>query len=182
MSKLDKKIFYGAAIQGAKDRSERSDIHGLFIDSIKLYAYDVITEHVKGRTKEECSMLLEESIGPLPKPGLERSHYIRNYMIKSIEGRISAAIFEVSVPSLGTGIEIAHAYMRSSKGLKAIPILLLYNLVFILPLLVINGLVYAGRTNIDSASAWKERHIRKLHLIAGIVMVILGVVVMSGML
>lgn len=120
------KIFYGAAIQGAKDRSERSDIHCIFIDSIKSFGYDVITEHTKGKSKAECKKLLELSIGRLPEPGFKRSNYIRNEMIKAIEGDIAGAIFEVSTPSLGTGIEIAHTYMRPCKGLEMIPILVLY--------------------------------------------------------
>lgn len=120
------KIFYGAAIQGAKDRSERSDTHGIFIETIKSLGYDVITEHTKGKSKAECLKLLELSIGPLPKPGFERSNYIRNTMIRAIEGDIAAAIFEVSTPSLGTGIEIVHAYTRPIKGLEIVPILVLY--------------------------------------------------------
>jgi hypothetical protein len=47
-------------------------------------------------------------------------------MIEAIEGEISAAIFEVSTPSLGTGIEISHAYLRPRLGLSAIPVLALY--------------------------------------------------------
>ena len=51
---------------------------------------------------------------------------IRNKMIEFIESDIHAAIFEVSTPSLGTGIEIAHAYLRPRLGLPAIPVLALY--------------------------------------------------------
>jgi hypothetical protein len=47
-------------------------------------------------------------------------------MIEGIEGKIKAAIFEVSTPSLGTGIEIAHAYLRPRTGLSLIPVLALY--------------------------------------------------------
>ena len=36
---------------------------------------------------------------------------------------IDAAVFEVSTPSLGTGIEIAHTYLRPRLGLPAIPML-----------------------------------------------------------
>lgn len=43
-----------------------------------------------------------------------------------VEGNIDAAVFEVSTPSLGTGIEIAHAYLRPRLGLPSIPILALY--------------------------------------------------------
>jgi hypothetical protein len=32
-------------------------------------------------------------------------------MIETIEGNITAAIFAVSTPSLGAGIEIAHSYL-----------------------------------------------------------------------
>ena len=39
---------------------------------------------------------------------------------------IDAAVFEVSPPSLGTGIEHAHAYLRPRLGLKAIPVIALY--------------------------------------------------------
>jgi hypothetical protein len=51
---------------------------------------------------------------------------MRNKMIEAIEGEIKAAIFEVSTPSLGTGIEIAHAYLRLRLGLSRIPLLALY--------------------------------------------------------
>ena len=47
-------------------------------------------------------------------------------MIELIEGDIDAAVFEVSTPSLGTGIEIAHAYLRPRLGLTAIPVFALY--------------------------------------------------------
>ena len=47
-------------------------------------------------------------------------------IIEAIESDIKAAVFEVSTPSLGTGVEIAHAYLRPRMGLKEIPILALY--------------------------------------------------------
>jgi len=39
---------------------------------------------------------------------------------------IEAAVFEVSTPSLGTGIEITHAYLRPRLGLPEIPVIALY--------------------------------------------------------
>lgn len=62
----------------------------------------------------------------------------------------------------------------------AIPILLLYNLFFVLPLLIITTLIFLGYSNVDSANKWKEKNIRILHLIAGIIMVALGLVVLLG--
>lgn len=120
------KVFYGAAIQGSKDRKERSHVHEFFIDAIKKQSYEVCTEHTTGKTYAEAIQKLEQSIGVLPKDELQRKIFVRNKMIEAIEGNIKAAIFEVSTPSLGTGIEIAHAYLRPRLGLSLVPVLALY--------------------------------------------------------
>ena len=56
-----------------------------------------------------------------------------------------------------------------------IPTLLFYNVVFIFPLLLIVFAVYFGVSSIQKAEAWKEKNIRALHLVAGIIMLALGV-------
>jgi len=121
-----KRVFYGAAIQGAKDRKERSPVHEFFITSIKKQGYDVSTEHTTGKTYEEAMQKLQQAIGPLPADESQRKIVVRNKMIEAIEGDITAAIFEVSTPSLGTGIEIAHAYLRPRLRLPVVPVLALY--------------------------------------------------------
>jgi hypothetical protein len=121
-----RRVFYGAAIQGAKDRKERSPIHQFFIETIKKRQYDVCTEHTTGKTYEEANRKLEQAIGPIPKDESERKRVVRDKMIEAIESDIHAAIFEVSTPSLGTGIEIAHAYLRPRLALPVIPVLALY--------------------------------------------------------
>ena len=120
------KIFYGAAIQGAENREKRANIHKKIIDSIKNQGFDVYTEHTTGKTYNEAIEKLEQSIGKMPKEDLKRRIFVRNKMIEGIESDIVAAIFEVSTPSLGTGVEIAHSYLRPRMGLKEIPILALY--------------------------------------------------------
>ena len=90
-------IFYGTAIQGARDRSERAHIHIALIDLMKREGHHVISEHTSGRTSEETAQLLERSIGPLPSPGIGRTIYVRNKMIELVESDIGAAVFEVSV-------------------------------------------------------------------------------------
>lgn len=55
------------------------------------------------------------------------------------------------------------------------PILVYYNLIFVLPLLAILALVYLGFLNVEKAEHWKQRNIRLLHLIAGIILLALGV-------
>lgn len=121
-----KQVFYGAAIQGAQDRKQRAQVHEFLITSIQEQGFTVYTEHTTGTTYEEAIQRLEKAIGPLPKDELQRKIYVRNKMIEGVEGDIAAAVFEVSTPSLGTGIEIAHAYLRPRMGLPVVPVLCLY--------------------------------------------------------
>lgn len=120
------KVFFGAAIQGAQNRAERAAVHGMIIDAIKSYGCEVISEHTTGKDFNATAQLLKKTMGTLPPRGLERTMLIRNKMIEFIEGDIDAAVFEVSTPSLGTGIEIAHAYLRPRLGLREIPVFALY--------------------------------------------------------
>ncbi len=55
-----------------------------------------------------------------------------------------------------------------------IPVLLYYNLVFVLPLLVIVFVIHFGISSIRRAEVWKERNIRLFHLIGGVIMLVLG--------
>ena len=119
-------VFYGAAIQGASDRGERAHVSRALIECIKQEGYTVAFEHTCGRTVEETAELLSKAVGPLPPVGIERTRYVRQKLIEAVEGDIAAAIFDVSTPALGTGIELAHAYLRPRMGMSEIPILLLY--------------------------------------------------------
>ena len=65
--------------------------------------------------------------------------------------------------------------------MASIPILLLYNLFFILPLIIITIAIYFGFASVEKATAWKDNNIRVLHLIAGLVMLILGILVVTGL-
>jgi hypothetical protein len=119
-------IFYGAAIQGATERKDRAHINSDIIETIKSLGFKVITEHTTGMDFNDTAGKLEASIGTLPPVGRGRTVFIRNKMIQFVESDIRAAVFEVSIPSLGTGIEIAHAYLRPRMGLSAIPVIALY--------------------------------------------------------
>lgn len=75
---------------------------------------------------------------------------------------------------------IAGGLLSSLALLKTIPWLLLYNLVFISPMIIITLIVYGGFTTVENVSGWKERNIRYLHLIAGIILLLLGVAMILG--
>jgi len=69
---------------------------------------------------------------------------------------------------------------EKTTRMAAIPILLLYNAVFILPLIFVTFLVFSGFTSVEKANKWKEKNLRILHLIAGLIMLGLGIVIVAG--
>ncbi len=60
---------------------------------------------------------------------------------------------------------------------QLIPYLIYYNVIFILPLLLILGLIYFGFLKVEEAEDWRQKNIRLLHLIAGLVMLSLGALI-----
>ena len=75
---------------------------------------------------------------------------------------------------------VASGILTELGTIKAIPWLLYYNLVFVLPMLFIVGLVYLGFKKVDEVAGWKERNIKRLHLIAGILLFLVGVSLLVG--
>jgi cytochrome c biogenesis protein CcdA len=63
---------------------------------------------------------------------------------------------------------------------KAIIWLIYYNLIFILPMVVITLLVYLGFSKVEDVSGWKDKNIKKLHLIAGILLFLIGISLLIG--
>jgi thiol-disulfide isomerase/thioredoxin len=55
-----------------------------------------------------------------------------------------------------------------------------YNFLFILPMLFITAFVYFSFTTIDKASEFSEKNIKKLHLIAGLLLILVGVIMLSS--
>jgi cytochrome c biogenesis protein CcdA/glutaredoxin len=67
---------------------------------------------------------------------------------------------------------LAHATTRA----YAISLLLLYNFIFIIPMLVITAAIYFGYTTTEEAEHWRSRKLKILHLIAGVIILAIGVV------
>ncbi|MEM2955030.1 MAG: hypothetical protein QW625_03730 [Candidatus Nanoarchaeia archaeon] len=64
--------------------------------------------------------------------------------------------------------------------IATIPWLLLYNIIFILPMIAITLIIYFGFTTIDSVYGWREKNLKLLHLIAGTILVIIGLALLFG--
>lgn len=57
---------------------------------------------------------------------------------------------------------------------EAALLLLFYNFIFVMPLIIINCLVYLGSTTLQNVADRKDRYIRHLHLFAGTILIGLG--------
>jgi len=75
---------------------------------------------------------------------------------------------------------VASGLLSEIGFIKAIPWLIYYNLLFVIPMLIITIIVYLGFARVQDVSGWKERNIKKLHLIAGILLFIVGVSLLAG--
>jgi hypothetical protein len=51
---------------------------------------------------------------------------------------------------------------------------LLYNVVFIMPMVAITFAVYFGLTTAEKAEQWRTKHLQMLHLVAGTIILLLG--------
>lgn len=82
----------------------------------------------------------------------------------------------------GSLANISSGNLFSPAILKIIiPWLLIYNLIFILPMIGITLIVYFGVSTTDKLSDWKERKIRYIHLITGLLLIILGISILIGL-
>ncbi|RLJ05833.1 MAG: hypothetical protein DRP18_02220 [Candidatus Aenigmatarchaeota archaeon] len=76
---------------------------------------------------------------------------------------------------------IAGGILSALDILETLPWLLIYNFIFVLPMIIITLVVYFGITKVEDVSGWKEKNIRYLHFIAGIIMFLLGVAMFFGL-
>ena len=75
---------------------------------------------------------------------------------------------------------VASGILANLGILKALPWLIYYNFVFVLPMLFIVFFIYLGFARIEEVSGWKDSHVRLLHLIAGILLFIVGLSLIMG--
>jgi cytochrome c biogenesis protein CcdA len=75
---------------------------------------------------------------------------------------------------------IASGLLSDLGIIGAFPWLLYYNLIFILPMLAITFIIYLGLARVQDVSGWKERNIKKLHLVAGILLFLVGLALLMG--
>jgi len=83
-------------------------------------------------------------------------------------------------PCTGGPYFVAGGILSSISLIEAIPYLLLYMIIFISPMIVITLIVYFGFMAVEDIGGWREKNIKKLHWIAGLLLVGLGIVMLLG--
>ena len=76
---------------------------------------------------------------------------------------------------------IASGKLSILNFFKTIPWLLIYNLIFIIPMISITLIIYFGLTTVDKVSGWKEKNIKYLHLVEGLILTTLGILMFTGL-
>ena len=76
---------------------------------------------------------------------------------------------------------IASGKLSELSFMQTLPWLLVYNLIFILPMIAITLFIYFGVTTVEKVSGWKEKNIHYLHLIEAIILIALGIAMFTGL-
>lgn len=75
---------------------------------------------------------------------------------------------------------VASGLLAELGILNALPWLIYYNIIFVLPMLAITFIIYLGLARIQDVSGWKERNIKRLHLAAGVLLFLVGLALLMG--
>jgi cytochrome c biogenesis protein CcdA len=107
-------------------------------------------------------------------------------ILKTVASPLGAFIagFAVSLIELpctgGPYLAILGLLAQETTQVAAIPILLYYNLLFVLPLIAITAIIYFGASSIKRMAHLRHRATRVLHLIIGLTLIALGVAMLLG--
>jgi len=75
---------------------------------------------------------------------------------------------------------VAGGVLSTISLFTAIPYLLLYMIAFISPMIMITLVVYFGFKKVEDISGWREKNIKRLHWIAGLILLGLGLAMVLG--
>jgi hypothetical protein len=102
--------------------------------------------------------------------------------IASVPGAFIAGVLVTAflLPCITGPYFVAGSLLRDLPLGNAVLWLSYYNFLFVLPMLIITTLVYFSFTSIGKASEFREKNIKKLHLLAGILLILVGVIMLSS--
>lgn len=101
---------------------------------------------------------------------VEKEHHWLSYLMA---GGLGVFVVLVELPCTGAPYLAILAILGTGDIAQGIPLLLLYNLVFILPLFVIIGIAYFSKSS-KKLEAWKKEHRGLMRLVTGLFLIALG--------
>jgi len=101
----------------------------------------------------------------------QKKHIFYSYLIA---GLLGVFVVFVELPCTGAPYLAILGLLSQGQYENAVPLLLLYNLVFVLPLLIIIGIAYFG-TSSKMLETWRKEHRGLLRLFVGLFLIALGV-------
>lgn len=127
------------------------------------------------------------------KPGflaVEMPNFLRPYAKKVTEhattplGIVVAAVFcsIFLLPCSSGPYLMVLGMIAKAVTLQTLTYLLVYNLFFILPMIGITLAVYLGKTSIENIGEMKEKYIREIHLVSGILLFVLFLLMLNQVL
>ena len=104
---------------------------------------------------------------------IERLHKKDGYLSYLGAGLLGFFVVLVELPCTGAPYLAILAILGQGNYAEGIPLLLLYNLIFILPLFFIIGVAYFGKSSRD-LEKWRKKHRRFMRLSVGLFLISLG--------
>jgi cytochrome c biogenesis protein CcdA/glutaredoxin len=84
-------------------------------------------------------------------------------------------------PCTGGPYFVAGGLLSAISLIEAIPYLFLYMCIFISPMIAITLIVYFGFMAVEDISGWREKNIKRLHWVAGLLLLGLGISMLLGL-
>jgi len=84
------------------------------------------------------------------------------------------------LPCTAGPLLVAASLLADLGLLGSLPWMLYYDLVFVLPMIIITLLIYFGFARVEEVSNWKDRNVRVLHLASGILLFFVGLGILIG--
>jgi len=127
----------------------------------------------------------------------QMKNFFRSQRVCKISPRVDKIISKVTSPkgAFGVGAFVTVFLLPCTIGpyiicggllsfygmLKSLPWLLLYNLIFVLPMLVVVLIIYFGLSKIEDISSWQARNMKYLDLASGLIILGLGGAMILGL-
>jgi cytochrome c biogenesis protein CcdA len=100
--------------------------------------------------------------------------------LKSVTGPVGAFLTSIIVslfllPCTSGPYFVAGGLLSGAPWVESIPLLIIYNIIFVSPMLLILGALYYGATEVEKIQEWRKKNIEELHLITGLILLLLGI-------